>query len=446
MGTPTEYVCDYWSGWVCLPRWVKSKSSRVPVPLPEDPYKGIRQAYLDGTTTESEPFEDPIDTETPDSPLAIVPPILVPILCRTACIAVHVPHMMSPGLSASMAEVAVMSESALRKSFWSSYECSPSVSPPDLPLRKSYRGTSELVEGSEENDDEEDEEIDESMDSDSVSEDAEDEGPTAEDEDPAAENEVLTAGVEGPSMDDEDYDLDDETHGRDDESHGIDDEGHSVKSDGLGLENEEAVPGGQRQAAPVMGTTVSAPLGLGYGALRCRELVLEEGDVYITFEVGQGFRSTPESERPERVSAFRQPTLTKWTDLEDGMIYIDIPNYPPPAPPVQTPPLPEWTSATPATVETKGFLTELGDQVKMHEGLIHDHVVQLEELSPALFERYNMDIGELFTRLVAVREEIFSQRYRFRSLEYEQERVVVTFRAIWRPVLALEAWAGQTDA
>ncbi|GJZ51287.1 hypothetical protein Tco_0605802 [Tanacetum coccineum] len=38
-------------------------NSRVPVPLPEDPYEAIRQAYLDGTDTESEPFEDPIDTE-----------------------------------------------------------------------------------------------------------------------------------------------------------------------------------------------------------------------------------------------------------------------------------------------------------------------------------------------------------------------------------------------
>ncbi|GKD34264.1 hypothetical protein Tco_1249773, partial [Tanacetum coccineum] len=67
------------------------------------------------------------------------------------------------------------------------------------------------------------------------------------------------------------------------------------------------------------------------------------------------------------------------------------------------------------------------------------------ELSPALFERYDRDIGELFTRLGAVRDEIFSQRYRFRSLEYEQERVVVTFGAIWRPVLALESWVGHTD-
>ncbi|GJU90624.1 hypothetical protein Tco_1303047 [Tanacetum coccineum] len=32
------------------------------------------------------------------------------------------------------------------------------------------------------------------------------------------------------------------------------------------------------------------------------------------------------------------------------------------------------------------------------------------------------------------------------SLEREQERVTVTFGVLWRPVLALEAWAGQTDS
>ncbi|GJT30828.1 hypothetical protein Tco_0911103 [Tanacetum coccineum] len=377
-------------------------SSSMPVPLPEDPYEAIRQAYLDGTDTKSEPFEDPTDTETPESPLAIAspiplsestPPVLVPILRNTVRMAVHIPHAMSSGLSASMAEVAAISDYALRKRFRSSCESSPSVSPPDLPLRKRYRGTSELVEDSEEDDDEEDEEIEESMDSDSVSEDTEDEGPTVEDEDPAAEDEGLTTGVESPGMDDEGYSLDDEGHGRDDESRGIGKEGHSVESNGLGLEEEEeAVPGGQQQAVPVVGTTVSAPLGLGYRALRRRELELEESNVYSTFEVEQGSRSAPVSERPERVSAFRQPTLTTWTDPEDGMIYIDIPNYPPPAPPVQTPPSPEWTSATPAAIETEGFLTKLG------------------------------------------------------SLEYEQERVAVTFGAISRPVLSFEAWAGQTDA
>ncbi|GKG33041.1 hypothetical protein Tco_0430551, partial [Tanacetum coccineum] len=122
--------------------------------------------------------------------------------------AVRAPLAMSSGLSASMAEVAAMSESTFRKRFMSSYESSPSVSLPKLPLRKCYRGTSELVEDSEEDDDkedddEEDEEIEESMDSDSMSEDAKDEGLTAEDEDPAAEDEGLTAGVEGPGMHDE---------------------------------------------------------------------------------------------------------------------------------------------------------------------------------------------------------------------------------------------------
>nr|GEZ38904.1 hypothetical protein [Tanacetum cinerariifolium] len=37
------------------------------------------------------------------------------------------------------------------------------------------------------------------------------------------------------------------------------------------------------------------------------------------------------------------------------------------------------------------------------------------------------------------------ERYRFRSLEREQERTAMTFRALWRPVLALEAWAGHVD-
>ncbi|GKF92403.1 hypothetical protein Tco_0279122 [Tanacetum coccineum] len=129
--------------------------------------------------------------------------------------AVRVPPEMSPGLSASMAEVAAMSESAFRKRFRPSYESSPSSSPPELPSRKRYR---------------------------------EDDGLTAKDEDSAAGDKGLAAGDEGPGM-------------------------------GVGLslgEEEEVVPEGQQQAVPVVGTAVSAPLGLGYGALRHRELALEE--------------------------------------------------------------------------------------------------------------------------------------------------------------------------
>ncbi|GKE74609.1 hypothetical protein Tco_1536650, partial [Tanacetum coccineum] len=359
----------------------RAQSSRVPVPLPEDPYEAIRQAYLDGTDTESEPFEDPIKTETPESPLTVAPPTslpestpptLVPILRRTARMVVRVPPAMSPGLSASMAEVAAMSESAFRKRFRSSYESSPSSSPPDLPSRKRYRGKSELVE--------EDEEIEESLDSDSGT----------GDEDPAT-------GDEGPGMGVE--------------SRGLDDE----------REEEEAVPEGQQRAVPVVGTAVSAPLGLRYGALRRQELELKEDHVYSMFEVGQGSGSAPEPEIPERVSASRQPTLTTWTDSKDGMVYIDVPAYPPPAPHVQKPPSPEWSSSSlpisPAPSIVHSPISS--PMIPLTGGLIHDHVVRLEELSPTLFER---------------------------SLEHEQERVAVTFGALWRPVLALESWAGQTDA
>ncbi|GKB46747.1 hypothetical protein Tco_0897500 [Tanacetum coccineum] len=328
-------------------------------------------AYLDGTNTEFEPFDEPIDTETPELTLTIAPPIslfestspvLVPILRRTTCMAVRVPPAMSSGLSASIAEVAAMSESAFRKRFSSSYESLPFVSPPGLPSRNRYRGTSELVEGSEE-----DEEIEESLDSDSVDEDAEEKGSTTEDEDPAARDEGLAAEVEGLGTDDE-------SHGLDDEIYGLGGEGHSIESDGLSLEEEEeeAVTRGQQQAALVMGTTVSAPLELGYRVLRCQELALEDDDVY---------------------------------NPEDGMVYIDVLTYPPPAPPVQTPPSPEWTSgslpisplpfvvplpisspmvpltaaspvASPATAKTERFLTELGAKVEMQGGLICDHAVR----------------------------------------------------------------------
>ncbi|GKB11744.1 hypothetical protein Tco_0845667 [Tanacetum coccineum] len=270
--------------------------------------------------TESEPFEDPVKTETPESPLTVALPTsllestsstLVPILHRTTQMAVRVPPTMSPGLSANIAEVAAMSESAFRKTFRSSYESSPSSSPPCLPSQKRYRAT--------------------------VSEDAEDEGPTAKDEDPAIGDKDLAVGDEGPS-------IGVGSHGLDDESRGLEDEVHSIESDRLGLrEEEEAVPESQQRAVPVAGTA---------------------------------------------------------TDPEDGIVYIDVPAYPPPAPPAQTPPSPEWSSgslllspshsivpspisspmipltvpspkATPATAETKRFLTELGAQVGSQGGLEH---------------------------------------------------------------------------
>ncbi|GJS51484.1 hypothetical protein Tco_0624846 [Tanacetum coccineum] len=359
----------------------EAQSSRVPVPLPKDPYEAIRQAYLVGTNTESKPFEG--EAEAPESPHTVASPTSLPDSTPPTC---HVEE--SEGSDTSGARS--MSSNSTGDVARPLCQC-------DLPSRKRYRGTSELVEDdNEEGDDEqEDEEMEESSDSDSVSEDAEDEGPTIEDEDPAVGDEGLAAGDEGPGM--------------------------GVES--LSLGGDEAVPVGQQRAAPVAETAMGEPLGLGYRALRHREIAWGEGWMPSVFEV----------------------------DPEDGIVYIDVPAYPPPAPPAQTPPSPEWSSgslpispapsivpspisspmisltvpspvASPATAETGGFLTELGARVEIQGGLIHDHTSQ----------------GEIFSRVI--------QRYRFRSLEHEQERVAVTFGAIWRPVLALESWAGQTDA
>nr|GEV68282.1 hypothetical protein [Tanacetum cinerariifolium] len=336
-------------------------------------------AYLVRTDSESEPFEDLVDTETPESPHTVASPtchveeskdsntsgvrstssdstaplsldhplthttlVLVPALRRTARMVVRIPPTMSPGLFDSIAEVAAMPDSAFCKRFRSSYD--------------------------------RDEEVEESLDSNSKSEYAKEEGTTVEDKDPAAGDEGLVA------------------------------------MDG-GLGGDETVPEDQQGEASVVETAMGEPLGLGYGELRRWEIASKEGQMPSVFE----------------------PTLTTWIDPKDGRTYIDVPAYPPPAPPVLTPPSLEWSSgslsvsqatsivsshisshmisltvpssvASPTTAEAEGFLTELGAQVEMQGGLFRDHTVRLGELSPALFDRYDRDIWELFTRPVLALE------------------------------------------
>ncbi|GJV71892.1 hypothetical protein Tco_1491887 [Tanacetum coccineum] len=371
-----------------------AQSSRVPTPFHEDPCEAIRQACLVETDIESEPSKDPIDTDTPYH-------------ASFHRMTVRAQPVMSLGHSARVAEALALSDSALHKRHRISYETSSSSSSPALPVRKRYRGTSELI---------------------------------------------LDTDSEEDEIGEEDTD-EDEGHGLDDEGHGLDDEDRSMESDGLGL---------------------------GYGALRYRELALEEDQVYSTFELGQGSGSVPDPKRPERVSALRQPTLTTWIDPEDGIAYIDIPAYPPPAPPAQTPPSPEWSSgslpvspapsavplpisspmisltipspiASPMATPTATILVdedqfiEIEVQLELFRGILQDHTQRLDVMPPTLFEGIDRDVRELYTRSGVVRDEIILQKYRFRSLELEQERTVVTFGALWRPVLALEAWAGHVD-
>ncbi|GJR17865.1 reverse transcriptase domain-containing protein [Tanacetum coccineum] len=225
-----------------------------------------------------------------------------------------------------------LTDLAFHKRYRSSYETPSSSSSPALPVRKRYQGTSELI-----------------LDNDS-------DGDKLGDEDTDEDGE------------DEGLDADDEGHGTNDEGHGSDDKVRSVESDRHGLEEEEFAPKGQPQAALVVEKVASEPLGLGYGTLRRRELAVEEDQVHSTFEVGQGYGSVPEPKRQERVSTLRQPTLTKWIDPEDGIAYIDVPAYPPLAPPAQTPPSPKWSSTT-ISVDEDQFI-EVGAQLELYGGRV----------------------------------------------------------------------------
>nr|GFC23750.1 hypothetical protein [Tanacetum cinerariifolium] len=229
----------------------------------------------------------------------------------------------------------------------------------------------------------EDEEVEESSDSNSESE-----GPIADDEDPAAGDEGLAARVEGPSVDDEGYGLDDESYGLDDKSHGVDDESRGLEGEGRGVEID----------------------GLNFK---------EEEEEVVT--EGQGSGSL-EPERSKRVSASRQPTLTMWTNPKDGMVYIDVPIYPPPSQPVQTPPSSKWTSGS-LPISPSPYIVPSPVSSPMIPLIVPSPIASPMATS---------------TATILVDEDQF--------IEIDSdERTTVTFKALWRPVLALGAWVRRVD-
>ncbi|GJS65445.1 hypothetical protein Tco_0680009 [Tanacetum coccineum] len=189
---------------------------------------------------------------------------------------------------------------------------------------------------------------------------------------------------------------------------------------------------------------------------------LEDEDPGSEEEEEKSSRSMSEQQRVEETPTPRPRVRITWVDPIDGKIYTDIPvDLPPARVPVQTPPSPDWSFgslpvsplspavptpvASPVTtlaatiaVDEDEFL-EVGAQLELHGSILHDHMQRLDALPPTLFEGYDRDLRELYTRSGAVRDEIFSQRYRLRCLEQEQKRATVTFGALWRPMLALDS-------
>ncbi|GJZ30483.1 DNA-directed DNA polymerase [Tanacetum coccineum] len=272
--------------------------------------------------------------------------------------AVRTQPTLSLAMSARIAEAVALSPSSFHKRYRSSYETSSSL--PALPILKRYRGTSELVEDTE----------DESSDS-------------------GTERE----GLEG-------------------EGHSSEDEGPGSEDEGLGLE-EEAAPEGQQQAALAEDTTVDEPLGLGYRALRCRDLALGEGSVPNTFKVGQSSRSVPEHEGAERI--FTPPSL-EWSSSSLPI----SPSSPAVPSPIASP---VTTLAATISVDEDHFL-EVGAQLELYGSILYDHTQRLDALPPTLFEGYDQDLRELYTRSGA-RE---NQDLRRQIAEKRRERLELTDR------------------
>nr|GEV07801.1 hypothetical protein [Tanacetum cinerariifolium] len=327
-----------------------------PVPSSDDPYLIVGQEHTPATIDiECEPDEAPLEAGITSShstaPSDSTTPLFLdhlptqttpnPMLSRplyyhrTACMAVRTQPTMSHGLSARVTKAMNILPSSFRKRYKSSYEIpSPSslASSPTLPVRKRYRGTSELIK--------------------------------------YTESESLESGSE---------------------REGSEDKGHDSKE-------EEAAPEGQPQQAV-------------------------QGLVPSTFEIGHSSRSVPEQQRVEVTLAPRPPVRATWVDPVDGILYTDIPIYVPRVRvPVQTPPSPEWSSgslpvslsslivptlvaspadsspvASPVMVEAERFLSELGAQVELQGGTIHDYTQRLDALPPVLFEGYDRDLRELYT-------------------------------------------------
>nr|GFC08631.1 hypothetical protein [Tanacetum cinerariifolium] len=164
-----------------------------------------------------------------------------------------------------------------------------------------------------------------------------------------------------------------------------------------------------------------------------------EGLMPSTFEIGQSYRPVSEQRRVEETPAPRPPVCATWVDNVDGTIYTDISIYVLlVCVPVQTLPSPECSSgslpvspsslavptlvASPSTTPTitiavdEDEFLKVGARLELYGSILHDRIQRLDALPPTLFEGYDRDFRDLYTRLRDVRDKIFSQRYRLMSL------------------------------
>ncbi|GJV94174.1 hypothetical protein Tco_1541987 [Tanacetum coccineum] len=166
---------------------------------------------------------------------------------------------------------------------------------------------------------------------------------------------------EGDELGDEDTkeDVEDKSQGLDDKSQGLDDESQGLDDKSQGLDDESQGLDDESQGLKDEGP------GLGYRAARHRALESTKEIAPSTFKV----------------------------DPEDGRVYTDIPAYVPLDAHVQTPPSPEWSSGS----------------------------LPISPSSPVVPSPIASSVATL-TATISIDEDQFIERYRFKSLEQEQER------------------------
>ncbi|GKB28341.1 hypothetical protein Tco_0867742 [Tanacetum coccineum] len=161
-----------------------------------------------------------------------------------------------------------------------------------------------------------------------------------------------------------------ESQGLDDEGQGLDDEGHGLEDEGPGMkEEEEATPEGQQQAVLVVDTAMSEPLVLRYGETKCHAL---------------------ESTEEISPSTYKTPPSPEWSL---GSLLVS------PLSPVVLSLIasPVATLAATISVDKDQFL-EVGAHLELYGSILHDHTQRLDALPSTLFEGYDRDLRELYTR------------------------------------------------
>nr|GEX55985.1 hypothetical protein [Tanacetum cinerariifolium] len=340
----------------------EARSSRVPTPLPDDPYMAVRQAYLATIMdSESEPFEDFKEIEIPQ---------LLPI-ASSPVLSLYDPYLI---VGQAHTPAAIDTESELEEAPSETEELQPlaaRTTPPSSNQTPTSPDPTPVEESKAEGTDLEREE-------------SEDEGPNSEGEEAAPKGQQRQASMVEVTTADRPLGL-----------------GYCVARCRALEIAEEIVPstfeiGQSSMSMPdrhVTDETLTPRI-----PAHTTWIDPEDGIVYLDIKID------PLSRAPVQT-----PASPEWSSgsLPVSPASLTVPS--PVASPVTTP------TATIAVDEDE-FL-EVGAQLELHGSILHDHAQRLNALPPILLEGHGRDMTEFFDKSRVVKKKIHSQCFRLGSLE-----------------------------